>query len=182
MHLVRHIDLARALSLQLTPHVGRRNNGTWYQGRWKNDTRQGLGKIAWKGGGYYEGEWKEGFQDGNGTLHTRSACSRSFLTGIRLLLFVRLSGAHRASCGCGSAGTASHSKASGQGAQLPTLRRMRVHTRMLTRFSLARNELNGRGIKSWFEQGKLEVYEGDFKQTKVLPSPHIRCHRPRVSP
>jgi hypothetical protein len=30
-----------------------------------------------------------------------------------------------------------------------------------------RNELNGRGIKSWFEQGKLEVYEGDFKQTKA---------------
>jgi hypothetical protein len=40
-----------------------------------------------------------------------------------------------------------------------------------------RNELNGKGTKSWLENGKREVYTGDFQQTKVPhPPPPPRPH------
>jgi hypothetical protein len=59
--------------LRASPLASRRPNGTWYHGRWENDTRKGQGKLVWRGGGYYVGEWHDGHQEGPGTLLTRYA-------------------------------------------------------------------------------------------------------------
>jgi hypothetical protein len=39
----------------------------YYIGEFKDDERNGKGKLAWKNGAVYEGEFVDGFRSGNGT-------------------------------------------------------------------------------------------------------------------
>jgi hypothetical protein len=45
------------------------DNGDYYIGELKNDTRHGHGTFYWKNGDLYEGEWKNGKMHGQGELH-----------------------------------------------------------------------------------------------------------------
>jgi hypothetical protein len=41
-------------------------DGSKYEGQWKNDKRHGKGKYTFKNGGYYDGEWADGKRQGQG--------------------------------------------------------------------------------------------------------------------
>ena len=41
-------------------------NGDLYMGNWKRGFRHGKGKYIWEEGESYDGEWKEGLQNGQG--------------------------------------------------------------------------------------------------------------------
>jgi len=44
----------------------RYNDGSVYEGMWKDGFQDGYGKFTFTNGSVYEGEWKDGFQDGYG--------------------------------------------------------------------------------------------------------------------
>lgn len=48
------------------------NDGTSYQGTWKNDKRDGKGTLIYIDGASYEGEWKEDMMNGRG-IYTSAA-------------------------------------------------------------------------------------------------------------
>lgn len=43
-------------------------SGGVYEGEYKNNKKEGKGKMVYPDGGTYDGQWKEGFRDGQGTF------------------------------------------------------------------------------------------------------------------
>jgi hypothetical protein len=42
-------------------------DGSKYEGKWKDDKRNGKGTLIWPDGLIYEGQWKDGKMNGQGT-------------------------------------------------------------------------------------------------------------------
>ena len=45
------------------------NNGSIFEGYYRDDYKDGRGRYIWPDGRYYVGEWKKGMKNGKGELH-----------------------------------------------------------------------------------------------------------------
>ena len=51
------------------------NNGEKYDGKWKNDKKEGKGIFYYFNGDKYDGEWKDDKKEGKGTFYYKNGKS-----------------------------------------------------------------------------------------------------------
>ena len=54
------------------------SNGTYYEGDFHDDKRNGYGEIVWVDGAYYKGNWSNGLMNGYGEF----GCDNGVFKGI----------------------------------------------------------------------------------------------------